>query len=444
MSHDISDCRMVVLPHNRDLELVVLGTIIRYNEWHGRVADILTPALFYDSRLCQLYKCVDELVRDGKVTDITSILSYAEERHMEFARAEVVEAVTSCNEQAFRQSVDTLRRYQVQRELWRVWTAAAMRIVEPLADVEGELESVRQVVADMGQVASGDDMATFADSFIELDTIIEDNQQGRHQFLPTGFSLFDRHYLLRPNTLTILAAFTSVGKSALAMNIAVHVAQFGHPVAYYSLEMGKAELAARAVSKPSSMTAGRLMNGRLNNDERAAYASASVSMARLPIYIDERSTVSFDRTLRSIRMAVKKYGVRLAVIDYLQIYCQNGDRVEEGLAAMARATKNVAKECGIAVLLLSQLNRSSDHPSIRMLRGSGQIEESADNVVLIDRPAAYPDGGKYQGEHANEDTRDTALLILAKGRGVGTGEQLVGFDGEHTQFYEINNNNKIW
>lgn len=426
------------LPNDINTERMVLGTLIRYNELMDKVGDMLSARTFYDIRLSGIYRCVADLIAEGKVTDINAIAGAAKDRHMDIERGDIVEVVACCNESTFMQGVRRLHRMDMQRTLWQTWIAAAGRIVEPLADVDEELENVAQAVADIRSSTSDEGVASFAESFMELDRLINDNKEGRHSYLRTGFQLFDRHYILRPSTLTILAAFTSVGKSALALNIAVAVAKQGAPVAYYSLEMGKTELAARAVSKPAELTAGRIMNANLDAGERTAYAEASAELAALPIYIDERSTSSFDRTLRSIRTLHKTKGVQLVVIDYLQIYAQNGDRVEEGLAAMARAAKNVAKECGIAVLLLSQLNRSADHPSIRMLRGSGQIEESADNVVLIDRPSAYPDGGKYQGEHAGEETRDTALLILAKGRGVGTGDELVGFDGAHTTFYELN------
>ena len=140
---------------------------------------------------------------------------------------------------------------------------------------------------------------------------------------------------------------------------------------------------------------------------------------------------------------VKSKGVKLAVIDYLQIYTQTSDSAEASLAYMARAAKNIAKEIAIPVILLSQLNRSAAHPSIKMLRGSGQIEESADNIVLIDRPEAYPDNNlKYEGEFADASTHGTAKLILAKGRGVGTGCRLVGFEGRYTQFYELSDTNR--
>jgi replicative DNA helicase len=131
--------------------------------------------------------------------------------------------------------------------------------------------------------------------------------------------------------------------------------------------------------------------------------------------------------------------VRLVVIDYLQIYAQVADDPEKSISYMARTAKNIAKELGIAIILISQLNRSALHPSLNMLRGSGQIEESADNVVLIDRPDAYPDNKvtKYEGQFSDSPVKGTAKLILAKGRGVGTGSQLVKFKGEYTQFSEI-------
>ena len=135
---------------------------------------------------------------------------------------------------------------------------------------------------------------------------------------------------------------------------------------------------------------------------------------------------------------VKTRNIKLAVIDYLQIYTQVADNVESNLAYMARSAKNIAKELNIAVVVLSQLNRSGLHPNIKMLRGSGQIEESADNIVLIDRPEAYPDNSvtKYEGEFKEISIVGTAKLILSKGRGVGTGCSLVGFESQYTRFYE--------
>ena len=431
-----------MLPNDRDTEMCVLGTLIRYNEHYHKVSDMLSPTAFFDVALSNVYRCVSAILDGGGITDINSIVARGKALRIDIDRALLAQIIVHCSEPTLLQDVARLHALDVQRRLWQTFTTAASRVIEPVADVDAELESVGKAIADIQGLTTDDGIATFADSFAELSAMVDANREGRHEYIETGFAIFDRFYLLRPQTLSIIAAFTSVGKSALAMNIAVRAAKNGSPVAYYSLEMGKAELAARSVSKLAQMTAGHILNGRLNDTERIVYQDAAAAFVGLPIYIDERSTVSFDRTMRSIRALVKTRGVRLAVIDYLQIYAQNGERVEEGLAAMCRTAKNVAKECGIAILLLSQLNRSDKHPSLRMLRGSGQIEESADNVILIDRPAAYPDGGNYSGKYANESTKDTALLILAKGRGVGIGDELVGFDSDHTTFYPLNRDKK--
>ena len=256
--------------------------------------------------------------------------------------------------------------------------------------------------------------------------------------------MFDEHFLLRPTTLTIIAAFTGVGKSSIAMNIAMNTASLGNPVAYYSLEMGKSELAARALSGKAGISSSVIVNCKLEEYQLQQFDRAVGETGGLPIYIDERATVSFDNTIKSIRTLVGTKNIKLAVIDYLQIYSQVGNSVEASLAYMARSAKNIAKECGIAVILLSQLSRGNAHPSINQLRGSGQIEESADNIVLIDRPEAYPNNTiRYEGDFSDQDTHGTAKLILAKGRGVGTGNALVGFDGRFTQFYELDNKPQV-
>ena len=239
--------------------------------------------------------------------------------------------------------------------------------------------------------------------------------------------------------MTVIAAFSGCGKSALAMNISKNVASNGDPVAYYSLEMGKAELAARAISREAFMPSSIIMNKKLTAWQMRDFEISAKKNKSLPIYIDERSTVNFDSTCASILTLKKTKGIKLAVIDYLQIYSQVSDNDESNLGYIARMAKNIAKECEIAVILLSQLNRSGNHPNIMMLRGSGQISESADNVVIIDRPEAYKDGKvtSYEGEFSDKPITGTALFMLQKVRGDSTDARLVGFKGEYTQFYEL-------
>lgn len=429
-------------PHDTDTEDAVLATLMRYNEKFAEFSDLLSAELFYYESEKAIFRCIEGVINEGGITDINSLFNYSQAHDVgkELYRTDFLEIFQLSNTVTLEQDIRRLLDMSKRRICWRLLQQAATKVLDITLnldeEVNGVVTSLGEVQADMGD----DGIASFGDALDELTEIVNDNAEGKKVFLSTGFSLFDNYFLLRPYTMTVIAAFTSVGKSALALNIAINVAKNGYPVAYYSLEMGKAELASRSISKEVDVPASIIMNRRLTELQLKAFDVAVGKKKKLPIFFDDRSTVSFDRTIRSIRTLVKTKGIKLAIIDYLQIYAQMSDSAEQSIAYMARAAKNIAKEVGIPVIILSQLNRSAAHPSIKMLRGSGQIEESADNIVLIDRPEAYPDNTvtKYEGEFKDEDIKGTAKFILAKGRGVGTGCSLVGFDGANTLFYELN------
>ena len=429
---------MVVMPNDINTENSVLGTVMRNNELLHQFP--IKENDFYGIEQKAIFRCICGVVEEGNITDINSLNDYAT-RHKERVVNDILllQIFKQHNTLTFTQDVQRLRRMSKQRRCWEMLQKAAMSVVDPSIDFGDE---VGELINSLSEVQNEDDsqISSFADALTELKEIVDNNLKGKKVCLSTGFSIFDDYYLIRPNTMTVIAAFTSVGKSSLAMNISVNVARQGNGVAYYSLEMGKAELASRVVSKDAELPASVVMNKKLLEWQLSDFERAMKKNENLPIYIDECSTISFDKTISSIRTMVKQKDIKLAVIDYLQIYSQSIDNTESNLASMARAAKNIAKEMGIAVLLLSQLNRNGNHPNIKMLRGSGQIEESADNIVLIDRPDAYPDNAvtKYEGEFSNEPIKGTAKLMLVKGRGVGTGCCLVGFDGKYTQFYELN------
>lgn len=429
-----------VQPHDDNTEIAVLATLMRYNEKFSEYSDMLTEEMFYQDKHKAIYQCIAGVITDKKISDIKALSDYAKTHEMSYPIDELsfLDIIKSVSLDTLQQDIQRLRRMWKQRRLWVELQLASQKVLDPM---EGFDDVVNDTMSKLGEIQS--DMAdngiySFDESVDELKEIVNDNAKGKRKSLETGFRLFDEHFLLRPTTLTIIAAFTGIGKSSIAMNIAINTASLGNPVAYYSLEMGKSELAARALSGKAGISSSVIVNCKLEEFQLQQFDRAIGETQGLPIYIDERATVSFDSTVQSIRSLVRTKGIKLAVIDYLQIYAQVGNSVEASLAYMARSAKNIAKECGIAVILLSQLARGKDHPTINQLRGSGQIEESADNIVLIDRPEAYPNNSiRYEGDYSDQDTHGTAKLILAKGRGVGTGSALVGFDGRFTQFYEL-------
>lgn len=429
-----------VQPHDNNTEISVLATLMRHNDKFREYNDKLSAEMFYTDINQSIYQCIAGTIGQNTITDIKALVDYANTNELCFKPNELdfLNIVKFTSLETLEQDIQRIRRMWKQRTLWIQLQLASQKAIDPLEDfdkvVNNTITNLNEIQNDM--VDSG--IYSFDESIEELQEIVNDNAQGKRKSLKTGFRIFDDYFLLRPTTLTVIAAFTGVGKSSLAMNITTKVAEKGNPAAYYSLEMGKSELAARALSGKAGLPSSLIVNTKLHDFQIEQFDKAVGEMKGLPIYIDERATVSFENTIKSIRTLVRTRGIKLAVIDYLQIYSQIGDSVEASLASMARFAKNIAKECNIAVILLSQLSRGKEHPDIKQLRGSGQIEESADNIVLIDRPEAYPNSNiRYDGDFSDQDTHGTAKLILAKGRGVGVGTSLVGFDGKFTQFYEL-------
>lgn len=433
-----------MLPHDVDTEVAVLSTLMRYNDVFQNYGDLLDVNLYYYPKERNIFRCIAGVVASGGITDVNSLMEYyAKNREgMEEAsllRGDFIQLVSSVSKPTIGQDIERLHAMARRRQLWLSLQRYSQRILDYSNDIEEEAGAAVNEISEIVGDTVTSEIVSHGETLQEIRQQVLMNREGKTNCILTGFKLFDEKYILRPDTLTVIAAFTSVGKSALALNIVQNVARQGIPCAYYSLEMSRKELASRTISKQTQMTASTIMNRQLTDEQVGKLDAAISNDMNLPIYYDDHSTVDFNRTMRSVRTMVKTKGVRLVCIDYLQIYSQTDDDVEKNISYMARTAKNVAKELGIAMLVISQLNRSALHPSIKMLRGSGQIEESADNIVLIDRPDAYPDNKvtKYEGEFKDVSVKGTAKLILAKGRGVGTGSDLVAFDKEHTLFHAV-------
>lgn len=425
-------------PHDTPTEMAVLSALMMCNENMAKYGDLLSDDIFYYERERALFRCIEGVIAEGHLTDVNSLYSYSQSHDVRFElnRADFMELVSKFSSMTIEQDIVRLRDMSRRRKMWLMLQEASQCVFDMTNDYDDTVSQLMTQVGELQNQTKVDDVASFGDALDEIKNIVDGNVSGKRQYLRTGFKLFDDHYLLRQQTFTVIAAFPAVGKSALALNIAEAVARQGIPLVYYSMEMGKSELASRSISGQMDLPAYVIMNKPLNDVQREKLAKVIEGNKRLPIYFDDRSTVSFERVIRSIRTMVKTKGIKLAIIDYLQIFNQTKDEEEKGMSYMSRMCKNIAKETDIAVIALSQLNRSSNHPTVRMLRGSGQIEESADNVVLIDRPEAYQDNKEltYDGEFKDVSVKGTAKLILAKGRGVGTSSCIVGFDGSRVRF----------
>ena len=242
----------------------------------------------------------------------------------------------------------------------------------------------------------------------------------------TGLNIFDSRFGWHRGDLVIVAGATSQGKSTLASTIAYNMANDGEPIAYYSLEMSAKQLTARMMARCTQVSSSITLYAKLSEYEYKQVYDGSLSIKKLPIYFDEKNKTSFVNMCSSIRRMVKRYGVKVVFIDYLQILANGSrDNRESLIGDMARDLKRLAVEENICICALSQLNRSKEdkgRPRLNQMRGSGQIEEACDMAVLIHRP-------NLQKESAN--------IYLDKGRNIGVAKDIIKFNGNLSYFTDF-------
>ena len=184
------------------------------------------------------------------------------------------------------------------------------------------------------------------------------------------------------------------------------------------------------------------MYNRLSVVEKSTVITEIENIKNIPIFFDESTTNNIDKICTSIRKLKLKNDIQLVLVDYIQD--MKGANDEAGIADIGRKLKNIAKELNINVIAVSQLSRDklNPEPNRARLRGSGQLEEKADQVILLYRPEEY--NKTYSEPHEMATTLNTAQLTVAKGRNVGTGSFIVGFNKQTTNFYDyIENENEF-
>lgn len=246
---------------------------------------------------------------------------------------------------------------------------------------------------------------------------------------------------LQPSDLIVVAGETSSGKTSLALTMAYNAAvNHGGTIGIWSLEMSNIQLTARLVSMETKVSSKKMLLYPLNSYDFMQLSQMNL-LPNSAIYIDDCTNSSIDYILSGIRMAKLRYGIKVAMVDYLQLINSNNpkDNEETKIGNNTRKLKNIAKELDITVILLSQLARDKQKPkpTLARLRGSGQIEEAADIVALIWRPEVYGIT-TYDNAPDSISTTGTAELLIEKGRNIGTGRMYLNFNPQITYFSDAN------
>lgn len=431
--------------HDEACEQNILGVVLRYNEYYHTMTEILTPQMFYSHTHLIICKIIANIINNGDVADEFNVFAKCQAKGEDISIAYLSELTAEARTTAnFAEHCRRLAQLFERRELVKLGQRLTEAAADPTQDMDTVTASAIKSLQDADNPAK--QTSTMEDADTEFNEMLTAQATGTGIGINTPFSCISCRGGLCPSTLTLIAAKSSHGKSALALNIAIDAAIEGFPVVYYSLEMSKGELYAREIARQTQLPLHKITTGYndLSQPQRIDIDEARRQIRKLPVFFDDSVDTSIEGITASIRRMRRKHGIKLAVVDYLQMIPKNPKdkgTEETALAAAARALKNVALKEKICVIALSQFSRGEKNekePNRDLIRGSGQILEAADNCVILYRPHADGIGAKYSGQNANVDPVGTAQLTIAKWRNGSTGEKaIIGFRGEQCEFYEL-------
>ena len=425
------------MPHSAEVEESVLGTIIADANVLNDIRELVVPEAFYITKHKEIYECVLEVADRGDHIDIITVFNECQKKKLDIAAFDIAQLTQKYNP-FYNERVAILVEKYRWRKMFEIGSLLTSNALSGVNDINDVLTEVKER---MDGVFSGNQECVFTmkDAVQAVYDNMEKNARGMGELTgdPTGFKKLDRRSGgLQTSDLIIIAAETSAGKTSFAIKLAMNC---GCPIAFYSMEMKKEQIAARMISIVSGVPANEILFSKLDGGLIIKIDRGASKVMEYPVYFDDRSTSNIETILSSIRMMKIKYGIKGVVVDYLQILNVNmkGANKEQQMGDVARRLKNIAKELDIWVIALSQLNRDTQNPvpSLGRLRDSGQIAEAADMVILIYRPEVY--GKRYPEEFSNADTNGTAMIDVAKGRNVGLMKFIVGFKKENTNFYDL-------
>ena len=433
------------LPANADAERLVLGSILLNDAVYLQVAGAIEPEDFSLEKHRRIFARMKDLY-DRRVS--IDRVTVAEEL-MKLGQLESVDGFSylSSIDQGLPEIVnlDSYIRIVKDKALLRKLIFSAQKIIDRCLTAEEEpaaiLAAAEESLLKLGESESREQLASPA-SIVEkfpggVNAFLDPSQRLRG--LSTGFAKFDAMTGgLYGGELFILAARPSMGKTALALNIAQHVAthpRIRKPVAVFSLEMSSSSLLTRLLCAAARVDHHRFRAGFLNADERRKLQVALADLTESPLYLDDTPGVTLVDIHAKLRRMKSEHGLSLAVIDYLQLMSGLGrsENRNQEVSAMSRGLKLLAKELDVPFLVLSQLNRAvetrsnKDHkPQLSDLRDSGSIEQDADLVAFINREEVY--------NHDDARVKGKADLIIGKQRNGPIGTVPLTFLGPYTRF----------
>lgn len=448
-----------VPPQSLEAEQATLGAMLLEREAIARVVDILDPDDFYSPQHQMLYRAVIDLFNDSEPVDLVTLQTRLQDRGQleEVGGTPYLAALheTASTAAAIGHYARIVREKSILRALIRA--GGEIRNLAQTAgdeDVETVVDRCEQEVFAIGERTIGTAFTAIRDllgeTYDRIDEMQESHRPGTG--LLTGYDDLDSYLSgLQPSDFVIIAARPSMGKTALALNIASHVARTqDKTVAIFSLEMAKEQLALRLLCSEAGVNQQSVRQGYIDRGDMDRIAVAASELYKAPVYLDDSPTMNVLQMRGKARRLRAERGLDLIVVDYIQLVSGYGrfENRNQEISQVARSLKALARELRVPVLALSQLSRAVEarghprRPLLSDLRESGSIEQEADVVAFIYRPIYYgPEELRAAGYL--ETDRNIAEVLIAKQRNGPTGtvrlawiDELVRFENLEERFAE--------
>ena len=428
-------------PHSIEAEHSVLGGLLFDGEaaW-DRVADMVSESDFYRDDHRRIFRHIALLAGAGKGVDVVTVFESIE-RSNEVDQTgglgylgEIANNTPSAAN--IRRHAEIVRDRAILRRLVCVGDQIA-NLAHGQGDARKAIDEAQRILGEIADVGSGQHEPVAIRSV--LASVIEDiearyNSESSIAGLSTGLVDLDRKLSgLHPGDLIIIAGRASMGKTALAFNIAENVAITGKPALVFSLEMGNKQLGTRAIASQGGVSMERMRSGRLLDSDWDGITKALGRLHDAPLIIDESGGLTVSQMAARARRQMRRQGLALVVIDYLQLMRGEGNTRNEELGDLTRRLKLMAKDLDVPVILLSQISRkvedrTNKRPLMSDLRESGAIEQDADVILMVYRDDYY---------HAESADAGTAEVLIVKHRMGATGEVRLAFQGECSRFGDL-------
>ncbi len=457
------------LPNNIEAEQSVIGSILVSNDMFDEVSPIINYSKFYDPVHQKIFLAIENLIAKGMLANPITLKNYFEndKNLIELEGHEYLVKITKFST-SLRQAIEyskIIYDMHVRRELIKISESTIDQASNKNIDLPGEkiIEESEKLLFDLAERGS------FSKSFIKFDAALNQTiEMASKAFkniegivgVPTGLTdLDDRLGGLHNQDLVIIGGRPSMGKTALATNIAFHAAKniqdkgIKSSVAFFSLEMSSEQLSTRILSEQSRIKSNDIRRGKISEEQFDKFIETSKNISELPLYIDETPAISIAAISNRARRIKRLFGCELVVVDYIQLMrstnIRNEGRVQE-ISEITQGLKALAKELNVPVLAVSQLSRAVEQrddkkPQLSDLRESGSIEQDADVVMFVYREAYYLERKEPRPatvEHVEWQAKMNEISILAdimigKQRHGPTGNIKVEFEAMFTKFRDI-------